>query len=257
MNTGFLTYRVLAIPPISGIADRCRWEYNQLIFCAGSCFKVFAVGFAAYGPHPTKGTACGSLEKENKFLSTNSFHWRMLLPWEPTSSILFFPFKCLNSLNIKKLALQQALCHYRSSQHSTDILERRGFLQAQGLSTIKWELPDLGHFLGVSQTTEMWSATTPPRFGITEDLHFVKLEFCSCSWGGLEVNTRIQEGQAAEGHQVFRKCSHLCFRLFLSFWEDCWKCRDWPFNIHSWVTQLLDPNGSKTWGLVLTPAKGL
>lgn len=115
-----------------------------------------------------KGQLVGSLEKENKFLSTNSFHWRMLLPWEPTSSILFFPFKCLNSLNIKKLALQQALCYYRSSPHSTDILERRGFLQAQGLSTIKWELPDLGHFLGVSQTTEMWSATTPPRFGITE-----------------------------------------------------------------------------------------
>lgn len=33
MYTGFLPYQVLAIPLFSGIADRCRWEYNQLIFC--------------------------------------------------------------------------------------------------------------------------------------------------------------------------------------------------------------------------------
>lgn len=32
MYTGSLTYQIVAIPPFSGIADRCRWEYNQLIF---------------------------------------------------------------------------------------------------------------------------------------------------------------------------------------------------------------------------------
>lgn len=40
------------------------------------------------------------------------------------------------------------------------------------------------------------------------------------------MKARMEEGVAVEGCQVCRKCSHLCFRLFLSCCEDCWKCRD-------------------------------
>ena len=41
------------------------------------------------------------------------------------------------------------------------------------------------------------------------------------------MKARMEEGVATEGCQVFRKCSHLWFRLFFSCCEDCWKCRDW------------------------------